>query len=66
MAVSKEKTADAAPIMSIDEFCSRTSESDKRVELVSAFFNNERSSGRVNDTFVSYAARYKSFINQPA
>lgn len=66
MASIKKEAAAAEPNIAIAEFCSRLSESDRRVELISAFYNYERSGGRNNDTFDNYSARFKSFINKPA
>jgi hypothetical protein len=66
MASIKKETAAAEPNMSIAEFCARLSESDRRVELISAFYNDERSGGRNNDTFSNYSARFQGFINKPA
>jgi hypothetical protein len=66
MASIKKEAAATEPNIAIAEFCSRLSESDRRVELISAFYNYERSGGLNNDTFDNYSARFKSFINQPA
>lgn len=55
-----------ASTLTIREFCAQLSEKDSRVELVSAFFSVENSAGRAVDTFSGFAARYDSFINQPA
>lgn len=52
--------------LSIDDFCVRLSETDKRVEMISAFNSDERQAGRVSDTADNYASRYQVFLNKPA
>lgn len=52
--------------LSVDDFCVRLSETDRRVELVSAFCSVERQAGRVSDTADNYASRYQVFLNKPA
>ena len=52
--------------LSIDDFCVRLSETDKRVEMISAFNSDERQVGRVSDTADNYASRYQVFLNKPA
>lgn len=58
--------ADQALPMSLDEFCRRLSVTDKRVELIGAFFATEESAGNVSDTAADFAGRYDQFINKPA
>jgi len=52
--------------LSLDEFCSRLSSSDKRVEMIGAFHHTEKAAGRNKDIESAYIARYSDFINQPA
>ena len=52
--------------LSIDEFCSRLSASDKRVELIGAFNHVEKTAGRSNDLESAYLSRYAVFANAPA
>ena len=50
----------------LDEFCSRLSATDKRVELIGAFHHSEKVAGRNKDNSSAYAARFVEFCNQPA
>ena len=52
--------------LSLDEFCSRLSSTDKRVEMIGAFHHTEKVAGRNKDVESAYIARYSAFINQPA
>lgn len=52
--------------ISIDEFCTRTSATDRRVEMLGAFALVERKAGRLKDTADAFAKRYQSFTTQPA
>lgn len=51
--------------ITLDEFCTRQSRNDKRVELIGAFFHVETVAGRVKGTESTYAGRYAAFANQP-
>jgi len=52
--------------LSLNEFCIRLSQTDKRVEMIGAFNAQEAAAGRHNDTEAAYEARYADFITQPA
>lgn len=52
--------------LSLDEFCARLSQTDRRVEMIGAFNAAEKAAGRVKDTEQAFNARYVAFINQPA
>ncbi len=52
--------------LTLDEFCSRLSINDRRVELIGAFHSTEKAAGRTKDLESKYSARYTAFINQPA
>lgn len=52
--------------LTLDEFCSRLSTTDKRVELIGAFHHGEKVAGRSKDAESAYAARFAEFVNQPA
>lgn len=52
--------------LSLSEFCTRLSSSDRRVELIGGFERAERIAGRVKATESAYAARYAAFLSQPA
>ena len=58
--------APVSNMLSLDEFCMRQSEKDRRVELIGAFESVERAAGRVRDDLAAYAQRYEAFLNQPA
>lgn len=60
-----EQGAQAFPL-SLDEFCSRLSQTDRRVELIGGFHADELAAGRVKDTEEAFAVRFIKFINQPA
>lgn len=66
-AVPAESTA-AAPVtfpLSLQEFCVRLSQTDRRVELIGGFEHSERVAGRHRDTEANYAKRYDEFVTQP-
>lgn len=52
--------------LTLHEFCTRLSASDRRVELIGGFEHAERVAGRVKDTDANYGARFTAFINAPA
>jgi hypothetical protein len=60
-------TADAAASepLTLDEFCMRFSQVDRRVELIGAFHYVEKSAGRQKDTEEAYRARFDAFVNAP-
>lgn len=63
---SKNETPVAAPDeVTLDEFCTRLSKSDKRVELIGAFHHSEQSAGRIKDVESEYSSRFAAFINKP-
>lgn len=64
-----EPAAAAVPAdfpLSLEEFCSRLSASDRRVELITAFARSEKALGFVKDTESAYSARFAAFIKTPA
>lgn len=52
--------------LELQEFCIRLSTSDKRVEMIGAFFKVEGAAGRVKDVESAFKTRYDEFCNQPA
>ena len=52
--------------LTLGEFCTRLSGTDRRVELIGAFEHAERVAGRAKDTESAYAARFVAFVSQPA
>lgn len=59
-----DKAATSFP-MTLDEFCARLSQSDRRVELIGAFHFDEKRNKRVKDTEANFRARFDAFINKP-
>ena len=62
-ALARELTVDFP--LSLDEFCSQISITDKRVEAIGAFHATEKAAGRVKDTFPAYSGRYTAFLAKP-
>jgi hypothetical protein len=52
--------------LTIEEFCTRLSATDRRVELIGGFCASEKAANRVKDTESAFQSRYADFINQPA
>ncbi len=73
MSKTTEKTeaAPAQPVedsfpLTLDEFCSQLSKTNKRVALIGGFHSAENAAGRVKDTVAAYQGRFDAFIKQPA
>lgn len=75
MAKATQAEAAAAPVQSIEpaeyplpleEFCTRLSVTDKRVEIIGAFAHAETRAGRIKALATEYAGRYRAFVNKPA
>ena len=60
MSQSSTPTAGAIPL-TLDEFCTRLSARDKRVELIGAFHFTEKQAGTVKDFESSFQARFDTF-----
>lgn len=56
----------AAFDLTIEEWCRSESQTDRRVELLAAFFADERANGVVKDTAANFKARYADFATRPA
>jgi len=52
--------------LSLDEFCTAQSQTDRRVELLGAFHFTEKGAGRLRDTPTAYKRRLAAFANHPA
>lgn len=52
--------------LTLDEFCARLSQSDRRVEAIGGFHHNERTHDRLKDTEDAYLARFAAFMALPA
>ena len=51
--------------LTLEEFCTRVSATDNRVELIGAFFHDEKTAGNVKDTHAAFAARFTAFATKP-
>lgn len=61
-----DKPVEVAQIkVSLNEFCTRLSETVIRPELIGAFASVERSAGHVSGTVAEFESRYNDFINKP-
>jgi len=49
----------------LQEFCLLLSQTDRRVELISAFEASEAKAGTVKDAVPSFRARFVAFANRP-
>ena len=67
--MAKDNTATAVqePVenISLDEFCTRISGTDKRVELIGAFFKMETAAGRTTAVESEFTARLAAFATKP-
>jgi hypothetical protein len=52
--------------LTLEEFCSRLSTTDKRVELIGAFAHEEIRAGRIKGLASEYEARFRAFVTKPA
>ena len=52
--------------LSLEEFCTRLSAVDKRVELLGAFAHAETRAGRIKGLASDYETRFAAFVNKPA
>lgn len=65
---SESQTVGESPTefqVTLEEFCTRISKTDRRVELIGAFHHVEKAAGRVKDAESAFAARFADFANQP-
>lgn len=51
--------------MTLTEFCTQLSRTDRRVEMIGAFEHTERLAGHLKDTKEGFAESYEAFCNQP-
>jgi hypothetical protein len=51
--------------VTLTEFCSRLSATDKRVELIAAFHHDEEAAGRLSDLEGAYRTRLAAFAARP-
>ena len=51
--------------LTLDEFCTQLSTTDKRVESIGAFYATEKAAGRTKDTAPAYSGRFAAFLAKP-
>lgn len=65
-AVVQDEIPVVEPItVSLNEFCTRLSETVNRPELIGAFAATERAAGNSRGTVADFEQRYTAFINKP-
>lgn len=52
--------------LTLDEFCIRLSQVDRRVELIGGFHSVEILAGHFKDFESTYKSRFTAFVNKPA
>lgn len=62
---NKDAPVEAPEHVTLDEFCTRLSTSDKRVELIGGFHFSEKSAGRIKDAESEFQKRFTAFITKP-
>lgn len=61
-----ETVAQGGPVeMTLQEFCTRLSAKDRRVELLKGFFAYETGNGCIKGTEDQLQARFEAFVNKP-
>lgn len=58
--------AGSADELTLTEFCTRLSATDRRVELIGGFFAATKAQGVIKDTEAGFAARFEAFATKPA
>lgn len=56
---------DIAAEVTLNEFCTSLSRTDKRVELIGGFASVEAKAGHTKDTEDNFRARFLAFTNKP-
>ena len=51
--------------VTLNEFCTALSKTDKRVELIGGFNSVETKAGRLKDTDANFRTRFTAFVNKP-
>lgn len=60
-----QETTDEFPL-TIGEWCGRLSQTDRRIEMISAFYSKMKKSGYHKNYAQFFAVQYHQFISQPA
>lgn len=55
----------AAPLLTIDEFCARLSETDRRVELIAGFHAVMRARGKTKAAVEDYRQAFEAYRTAP-
>lgn len=63
---SVEQPAELPDDITVEEFCTRLSQNDRRVELIGAFHFDEKRNGRIKDSESAFAERFDKFATTPA
>lgn len=56
---------EVVPEVSLDEFCTRLSETVKSPEMIGGFHYTERAAQRMRGTSEAFKARFDAFCNKP-
>jgi len=60
------ETVEPVVEITLTEFCTSLSKTDKRVELIGSFNAAETKAGHLKDAESKFRARFTAFINKPA
>lgn len=63
--MNNEAPADVAEHITLEEFCTRLSKSDKRVELIGGFHYTEVAAGSIKDAESEFQSRFTAFVTKP-
>lgn len=63
---SESTVVDADSDVTLEEFCLRKSQVDRRVELLGAFDFDEKRAGHFKDKEAAFETRFQAFITKPA
>lgn len=63
---AKPATAETAPTMTLVEFCTRLSETERRPELIAAFEHHAKKSNLKRETWEGFKSRFDAFVTLPA
>lgn len=60
-----DASVEVAEMVTLDEFCTRLSKSDQRVELIGGFHYTEAAAGHIKDADSAFQNRFTVFVNKP-
>jgi hypothetical protein len=61
----QDAQVEAPEHMTLEEFCTRLSKNDKRVELIGGFHHSELAAGRIKDAESEFQTRFAAFVTKP-